>query len=179
VTAALGALGIAGGVSYLACGIRILAFGGGEDRVTDVLGILWALAWAGGGWAMLTLRVTGPSRAGRAVSAVLVAGFIAAALWGLHRLIDRTGANAGPFAVAPLVVILGMLGTGVLAFSEAPWSLWRRSLPLVMALVYILCIVWSGLTAQVTLGYAFTITGVGYILLGDTLRRHAVQRPSR
>ena len=168
-----GTLGIVGGLSYFIAGARMLFFGAHQDRVTDALAIVWALCWVVAGLALLKLRVTGRSGAARAVSLMLIVGFSAAALWGVHRLIDPAGAARGPLSIAPLIVVLGMIGTGALSLSAAPWRGWRRGLPLFIAVVYVTAIVITGVTATVTLPYAFTIAGLGYVLLGAAIRRTA------
>ena len=165
-----GWLGILGGISYFAGGARMFLFHTGQDRITDALGMVWALCWIAAGLALLKLRVTGTSRVARAVSIGLVVGFCLAVLWGVHRLIDPHGANVGPFAIAPMIVVLGMIGTGVLSLHAAPWRDWRRWLPLFIALVYVTTIVITGVTAAVTLPYAFMIAGLGYVLLGAAIR---------
>ena len=165
-----GTAGVVGGISYVIAGARMWFFGAPQDRVTDALALVWALCWVVAGLALLKLRVTGRSRAARAVSMMLIVGFSAAALWGVHRLIDPPGANAGPLAFAPLIVVLGMIGTGALSLAAAPWHDWRRALPLSIAVVYVTMIVINGVTSAVTLPYAFTIAGLGYVLLGAAIR---------
>jgi hypothetical protein len=165
-----GTLGIVGGFSYFAAGARMLFFGAHQDRLTDALAIVWALCWVAAGLAMLKLRVTGRSIAARAVSLTLIVGFSAAALWGVHRLIDPPAAARGPLSIAPLIVVLGMIGTGALSLSAAPWRDWRRALPMCIAVVYVTMIVINGITSTVTLPYAFTIAGLGYVLLGAAIR---------
>jgi hypothetical protein len=104
---------------------------------------------------------------------LLVVGFAAASLWGVHRLIDPDAADHGPFAIAPMIVVLGMIGTGVLCLRAALWAGWRRFVPLYIALVYVTTIVITGVTGAYTLPYAFILAGVGYAILGDSLRRLA------
>ena len=168
-----GTLGVVGGLSYFAAGVRMWFFGAHQDRLTDALAIVWALCWVMAGLALLKLRVTGRSLAARAVSLTLIIGFGAAGLYGVHRLIDPPGANRGPLSIAPLIVVLAMIGTGALSLSAAPWRGWRRGLPLFIAVVYVTAIVITGVTATVTLPYAFTMAGLGYVLLGAAIRQTA------
>ena len=167
----LGMCGAVGGASYCLSGLRMLVLGSGEDPMTTLLGLVWALCWVAAGYALLQLRVNGSTRLGRAFSVLLIAGFSLAALWACHRLIDINAADRGPFAVAPMVVILGMVGTGIMGFRRAPWTGWRRALPLGIALVYVVTVSVSIARGVSTLPYAFTLAGLGYLLLGDTIRR--------
>lgn len=166
----LGTLGMIGGLSYFLGGVRMLVFATGEDRLTDIFGIIWALGWIAGGWGLRELRVTGPSVFARAVSTALVAGFALAAMWGIHRVIVLKAADVGPFAVAPLIVVLGMIATGVMSLHASPWPGWRRVLPLFIAVVYVTAVVITGVTAMVTLPHTFAINGLAYVLLGDAIR---------
>jgi hypothetical protein len=168
-----GALGVLGGASYAIGGVRMLAFGVGQDPLTDTLGIIWALCWVAGAIGLFELRVTGSFRLARGISGLLVVGFAAAALWGVHRFIDPVAADRGPFAVAPLIVILCMLGTGILMLRATQWRAWRRSVPLFIASVYMATIIAGIITGQSTLGYAFTINGLAFAVLGDSVRAHA------
>jgi len=163
-----------GGVFYMIAGLRMLLFHHTDDFTTDVLGILWAACWVAGGIALLALRVTGSSRFRLFVSVLLVVGFFTAMLWGIHRLIDPAAADRGPFAIAPILVILGMLGTGILTLSAGTWRGWRRGIPLAIAIVYITSIVINVMRGAFTLPYAFTLAGIGYVLLGDAIRVHDV-----
>jgi hypothetical protein len=165
----LGAAGIAGGVAYTVAGMRLLVLGIGEDRLTDVLGVVWAACWVLAGWALLRLRVTGGSVPARAASGVLVLGFTLAVLWGSYRLLDPVAADRSPVAVAPLVVIAGMLGTGILVLRAARWHGWSRFLPLATATVYIAAVAASVFTGRSTLGVAFTLAGLCYIAMGHVL----------
>src|SRR5262245_4567500 len=169
----LGRIGMAGGLLYMIAGLRMLLFHHADDFTTDVLGILWAACWVAGGWGLILLRVTGEGRFKRSVSLLLLAGFFFAMLWGIHRLIDQAGADRGPFAIAPILVILGMLGTGIFALTSSPWHGWRRSIPLLIAIVYITSIVFNVARGAFTLPYAFTLAGFGYTLLGDSIRQTA------
>ena len=173
----LGTIGMLGGLFYMIAGLRMLLFHHAVDFTTDVLGILWAACWVCGGIALLALRVTGWSRFRLFVSVLLIAGFFTAMLWGIHRLIDQAAADRGPFAVAPIIVILGMLGTGIFALASSPWRGWRRCIPLLIAIVYIISIVINVVRGAFTLPYTFTIAGLGYVLLGDSIRVHDAISP--
>jgi hypothetical protein len=166
----IGVIGMIGGAAYATAGIRLLG-GAGQDGLTNVLGLLWGACWAVAASGMFTRRVTGPSRIARVFSAVLVAGFTCATLWAAHRLVDQAAADRGPFAIAPLIVIVGMLGTAMLVVSERTWSGWRRFVPLAIALVYVATVATSIATGRDTVAYAFTLAGIGFVVLGDTLRR--------
>jgi hypothetical protein len=168
---ALGLIGMIGGVAYTSAGLRMLLLGVPEDRFTDLLGVVLAACWIAGGIGLLRLRVTGESNLGRSVAWLLVAGFSMAVLWGIYRLIDPPSADRSILAVAPLLVVLGMLGTGLLVLRTGMWlETWRRWVPLAIALVYAVTIAASVMSGQPTISYAFTFAGIGYMILGRTMR---------
>jgi hypothetical protein len=166
-----GIIGTLGGAAYLVGGLRMLVWGYGEDGITGLLGIVWALCWSCGAWMLLRLRVTGRSALARAAPMVLLAGFIGAACWGVHRLIDPAAADSGPFAIAPLLVVLGMLATGIYTIINAPWIGWRRAVPLLIGFIYIVTIAASVAMGAFTLPYTFALGGVGYVVLGNVIRQ--------
>ena len=165
-----GVAGMVGGLAYAVAGARMLFFGFGEDRITDALGIVWAACWILGGLGLRVLRVTGSSRLARVVSLIPIVGFSTAVVWGSYRLIDQVAADHSIFAVAPVIVILGMLGTGVLTLRAGVWQSSQRWLPLLIALIYIVTVVWSVISGRPTIEYAFTLAGVCFIVLGNAIR---------
>jgi hypothetical protein len=167
---AFGTLGMIGGLAYALCGARMLFFGYGEDRITDLLGIVWAVCWIFGGLGLRALRVAGDSTLARVVSSIPIVGFSTACLWGAYRLIDRAAADHSIVAIAPIIVILGMLGVGVLTLRSGVWRSWQRGLPLLIALIYIVTVVWSVRSGRPTTAYAFTAAGICFILLGNAIR---------
>lgn len=169
-TGTSGTIAMIGGAAYTASGLRMLAVGDVQNVTSDSLGLIWALCWIVGGIALLEMRVAGTSRFARAVSIVLIAGFAIASMWAAYRLIDAPAADASILAIAPIFVILGMLGTGVLALRTGVLVTWRRFLPLFIALVYISTISYTIATGAETLGVAFTMAGIAYMLLGYAIR---------
>lgn len=166
----LGSIAMLGGLAYTIAGLRMLLLGAPEDRLTDVLGVLWAACWVAGGWALLRLGVTGTGLPARAASAVLLLGFCMAVLWGIYRLIDPVAADRSVIALAPMVVILGMLATGILVLQAGVWTDLRRFVPLLIATIYVCTVVISVRTGESTLGYAFSLAGPCYTLLGAFIR---------
>ena len=169
----LGTLGVAGGVAYTFAGLRLLTLRIAEDPITDLLGLVWAVCWIFAGIGLLRARITGASLPGRVVSITLILGFCLATLWGIYRLIDPIAADRSPVAVAPMVVILGMLGTGILVLRAGRWSGWHRWLPLLTGIIYVGSVAVSVRTGQPTLGYAFSFAGVCFIGMGLWLRSAA------
>ena len=178
LTRALGIFGMIGGLAYAIAGIRMLVGATGEDFLTDLLGVIWAACSIGSAWALLRLEVTGRSLIGRSWPVVLLVGFAGAVAWGLYRLVDPIAADRSPLALAPMVVILGMIGTGALTLRYRRWPLWRRMIPLAIALVYVGTVALAASTGAFTLPYAFALAGIGYVILGDCIRSAPVATTS-
>src|SRR5262245_57131286 len=136
----LGIFGILGGLVYAVAGARMLLLNYGDDQFTDALGVAWAACWILGGWALLRLHVTGTSRLSRTVSFLLIAGFTTALVWGSYRLVDPSAADHSIVAVAPLLVIVGMLATGLLTLRANVLISWERALPLTIATIYVVTV---------------------------------------
>lgn len=166
----LGSIAIVGGLAYTLAGLRMLLFQAPEDRLTDLLGVLWAACWIAGGWALLQIGVTGTGLLARAAPSTLLLGFCGAVLWGIYRLIDPVSADRSPLAIAPMIVILGILGTGILAVQAGVWIDLRRFVPLLIAAIYICTVIISIRTGESTLSWAFSLAGPCYVALGVVIR---------
>jgi hypothetical protein len=73
--------------------------------------------------------------------------------------------------VAPLLVIMGMLDTGLLTLRADVLVSWERVPLLLIATIYAVAVALSVSTGRPTLDYAFTLTGICYMLLGNAVRK--------
>ena len=139
-TRLLGSAGIAGGLCLFLVELRHIMTGvpvSAEtiDRLDALLYALWSIGMIGTLWAIYKLDVTGNHALLRLVPAIPMLGFAVGALVSLLQAAGVVAGTHPAFGLFWILVMVGLLITGIVVLAARRWTGWRKFAPLACILV--------------------------------------------
>lgn len=136
-----GVFGMIGGAGLMALEARHVLSGvtlnGASIEAPDLIGYLvWGAGMACAFWAMDGLGVTGRGTLRRLPLWIAILGFVTMAIGSLTDLIGITSVISNPiYWVSWPALLIGTIGTAILALVARTWAGWRKFAPLLIILV--------------------------------------------